>query len=83
MSAATCSTEGAGTPGKGLFNRVAMDGDGDGVDNNDACIPVVTPPVDPPAKPQVLPTTGAGLAPFGLLGLVGLAGLLMGRRERF
>ncbi|WP_142093971.1 DUF7507 domain-containing protein [Propioniferax innocua] len=43
-----CDTAGAGTPGAGLFNRVAMEGDSDGPDNNDACVP---PSYTPPGEP--------------------------------
>ncbi|MGL5405741.1 MAG: DUF7507 domain-containing protein [Propionibacteriaceae bacterium] len=35
-----CENSGAGNPAKGLFNKVDMTGDTDGVDNNDACVPV-------------------------------------------
>lgn len=36
----TCKTAGAGDPNLGLFNRITMTGDGDGTDNNDACVTV-------------------------------------------
>ncbi len=35
-----CSTQGAGDRTKGLFNQVFLAGDTDGVENNDACVPV-------------------------------------------
>ena len=42
--AATCNTEGVGTPADGgFFNAVTLNGDSDGAENNDACVPV-TPP---------------------------------------
>ena len=43
--AGVCDTDGAGDPSKGLFNKVTMDRDSDGPDNNDACVP--------PGKPGV------------------------------
>ncbi|AOZ71968.1 hypothetical protein BK816_00560 [Boudabousia tangfeifanii] len=43
--AGECNTQGEGTPGGGFFNRVAMENDSDGPDNNDACIPVKPRPV--------------------------------------
>ncbi|WP_407921611.1 DUF7507 domain-containing protein [Corynebacterium epidermidicanis] len=44
-SLGTCdAANGAGDPSKGLYNLVTMDGDTDGVENNDACIPVVKDP---------------------------------------
>lgn len=42
-SAGVCETSGGGTPGKGLFNKVTMDNDLDGDENNDACVPVEEP----------------------------------------
>lgn len=41
-----CDTSAGGDPSKGSFNLVTMDGDSDGVENNDACIPVERPTVD-------------------------------------
>lgn len=40
LNAGECKTDGPGDPSKGLFNWVRMGGDSDGVDNNDACVPV-------------------------------------------
>ncbi|MDO5495285.1 MAG: SpaA isopeptide-forming pilin-related protein [bacterium] len=49
-NAGTCETEGAGNPAAGgFFNLVTMDGDTDGPDNNDACVPV-----EPPVRPFTL-----------------------------
>lgn len=43
-AAATCGTEGAGTPSDGgFFNLVTMANDTDGTVNNDACVPVLGP----------------------------------------
>ncbi|MDO7035285.1 hypothetical protein, partial [Pseudomonas sp. DKN 2792] len=39
-----CEVEGEGNPKKGLFNKVAMEGDSDGPENNDACNPVSKDP---------------------------------------
>ncbi|PWI27481.1 hypothetical protein CAY35_06700, partial [Pseudoglutamicibacter cumminsii] len=39
-----CETEGEGDPAKGLFNKVTMEGDSDGPENNDACNPVSKDP---------------------------------------
>lgn len=44
-SVGQCVTEGAGTPGKGLFNLVEMEDDADGVDNNDACVTISRPAI--------------------------------------
>lgn len=41
--AGTCNVSGAGTAGSGFFNQVTLTGDTDGVNNNDACVPVVEP----------------------------------------
>ncbi|MGJ3509354.1 SpaA isopeptide-forming pilin-related protein [Enemella sp. A6] len=44
QQAGTCNTAGAGAPTEGgFFNQVQIDSDSDGIDNNDACVPV-----DPP-----------------------------------
>ncbi|WP_219930472.1 DUF11 domain-containing protein, partial [Pseudoglutamicibacter cumminsii] len=40
-AAADCELEGEGNPAKGLFNKVSMEGDSDGPENNDACVPAV------------------------------------------
>lgn len=42
-AAGECDVTGEGDPSKGFFNRVAMDGDSDGPENNDACVPGHTP----------------------------------------
>ncbi|PWI27473.1 hypothetical protein, partial [Pseudoglutamicibacter cumminsii] len=39
-----CEVEGEGNPKKGLFNKVAMEDDSDGPENNDACNPVSKDP---------------------------------------
>ena len=42
-SAEECKADGSDGPSKGLYNKVTMDGDADGDDNNDACVPSVSP----------------------------------------
>ena len=76
-AAAECELTGEGNPAKGLFNKVTMENDSDGPDNNDACVPVVPPaPPEGPEEPEGpgdLSKTGADV-----LGIIGAgAGLLM------
>ncbi|WP_416212931.1 hypothetical protein [Pseudoglutamicibacter cumminsii] len=76
-AAAECEITGEGNPAKGLFNKVTMENDSDGPDNNDACVPVVPPaPPEGPEEPEGpgdLSKTGADV-----LGIIGAgAGLLM------
>ena len=40
-----CEVEGEGNPAKGLFNKVTMEEDSDGPENNDACNPVSKDPL--------------------------------------
>ena len=46
------ASEGGQDPERGLFNKVTMDGDSDGSENNIACVPV-TPPSTPPGKAEL------------------------------
>lgn len=42
----TCTAASGNTPSTGLFNTVDMEADGDGEENNSACIPILPPNVD-------------------------------------
>ena len=81
-AAAECELTGEGNPAKGLFNKVAMEDDSDGPDNNDACVPVVPPA--PPEGPGELSKTGADV--LGIIGagtgLLMLAGAMLMWRRR-
>ncbi|AOZ71967.1 hypothetical protein BK816_00555 [Boudabousia tangfeifanii] len=44
VAAQKCENEGPGKPGTGFFNQVALEGDKDGKDNNDSCIPFTGQP---------------------------------------
>ncbi|MCG7301712.1 hypothetical protein MHJ85_10680, partial [Brevibacterium ravenspurgense] len=45
VAAGECEVEGEGNPKKGLFNKVTMEEDSDGPENNDACNPVSKDPL--------------------------------------
>ena len=81
-AAAECELTGEGNPAKGLFNKVAMEDDSDGSENNDACVPVVPPA--PPEGPGELSKTGADV--LGIIGagtgLLMLAGAMLMWRRR-